>query len=130
MLSPEEIVQAGIVDMLRTSYDVETHFTGNTRIGSIAARRIRKVLGSRRGWKDLVVLAPGPVTVWLEVKAPKDPYLGTKKKTPLSADQKELLPKLQEWGHNIHVVYSKAEAAEVLAGHGIHPKPGITLYLN
>ena len=49
MLSPEEIVQAKIVDMLRKYFDVELHFTGNTRLGSIAARRIRKMLGSRAG---------------------------------------------------------------------------------
>ena len=50
------------------------------------------------------MLAPGPVTVWLEVKAPKDPLLGTKKKTPLSREQKQPIPKHQAWGHNVHVV--------------------------
>lgn len=90
---------------------------GPTRLGSIAARRIRKILGSRAGWKDLVVLAPKAVTVWLEVKAPKDPLLGTRRKTPLSREQKELIPKLQAWGHKVHVVYSVREVLDVLAGY-------------
>ena len=121
MLTPEERVQASIVDMLRKYFDVEVHFAGNTRISSIAARRIRKILGARKSWMDLVVKAPGGITVDLEVKAPKDPMLGTKRKTPLEPGQKELIAKLQEWGHHVHVVYSPRDVVAVLATYGIRP---------
>lgn len=127
MLSPEERVQAKIVDMLRRYFEVEVHFAGNTRIGSIAARRIRKILGSRKSWMDLLVLAPGGVTVHFEVKAPKDPLLGTKRKTPVERGQKELIAKLREWGHRVHVVYSPREVADVLAGYGVRPRVALGL---
>ena len=127
MLSPEERVQAKIVDMLRRYFEVEVHFAGNTRIGSIAARHIRKILGLRKSWMDLLVLAPGGVTVHFEVKAPKDPLLGTKRKTPLERGQKELIAKLQAWGHRVHIVYSPREVADVLAGYGVRPRVAVAL---
>ncbi len=63
--------------------EVEVHCRGNTCIGYIAARRIRRILGSRAGLKGPVVLVPRGATVWFEVTAPKGPLLG-KKKTPLA----------------------------------------------
>ena len=63
--------------------EVEVHYRGNTCIGYIAARRIRRILGSRAGLKGPVVLVPRGATVWLEVTAPKGPLFG-KKKTRLS----------------------------------------------
>ena len=120
-LTPEEQVQANIVDMLRRYYAVEIHFAGNTRVARLVARQIRKVLGARKSWMDLIVLAPGPIAVWFEVKAPADPLLGTKRKTPVEKGQRELIGKLRGWGHNVHVVYSPRETADVLATYGIRP---------
>ena len=67
------------------------------------------------------------MTVHFEVKAPKDPLLGTTRKTPLEKGQKELIGKLQEWGHRVHVVYSPREVVDVLAGYGIRPRIALAL---
>lgn len=128
-MSPEERVQAGIVKMLRDFYPtVEVHFCGNTRVGSLNARRIRKGLGSRAGWPDLCVLGTEGRTLWVEVKAPKSAELGTKRQTPLSKEQKLLLPKLKSWGHRVIVATSTREVSEALRSIGI--RPGLPLVDN
>ncbi len=106
----------------RFAAEVEVHFCGNTHIGSIAARRIRKILGWRAGCVHLLVLAPGGVTARFKVKALKDPRLGTKKRTPLSKERKALMWKIQGWGHRVHVVLSVREVVDVLACYGIRPR--------
>ena len=49
-----------------------------------------------------------------------------RRKTPLSREQKELIPKLQAWGHKV-LVYSVREVLDVLAGYGVLPRAGVTL---
>ena len=45
---------------------------------------------------DLLLLAANGVTAHFEVMAPKDPLLGTKKKTLLERGQKDLIARLRE----------------------------------
>jgi hypothetical protein len=75
-----------------------------------SAQLARRSQGVIAGTPDLVVIAPGGVTVWLEVKAPR----GT-----LSEAQKATHARWRGLGHHVAVVRSIEDAEDALRAAGV-----------
>ena len=66
---------------------------------------LRESPALQAGWKDLVVLAPDGITVWFEVKAPKDPQRGEHEEDAAIEGAESLHPEAPGGSHRVHIVF-------------------------
>lgn len=110
----EQNIQRGIVNYLKWGGYLFCAPDCGINVASERTRGILKAMGRVAGVPDILVFVPGKV-IGLEVKRPSIKGICTKGRA--SDEQKEFGKRLQELGHEYHIVYSVEDVANVLKGY-------------
>ena len=126
MKRAEDSLQIAIVNLLRMHGLIVAHVPNTARRSEREGRRF-KDMGVVAGYPDLIVHAPGGVTVLIEVKAPPKRLKSgalSKAKATLSEAQEALHPQLAAMGIPVLVARDAQSVLSALRNMGVLPQQG------
>ena len=91
--------------MIEREADVESHLV--REVGRRGGRCVKFDPSFLAGWPDRIVILPGGILVWVELKRPKGGRV--------AALQHHAHRVLRDLGQRVELVYTKAEADELIA---------------